>query len=187
MLLPPKWWKVKDFASSVFADKSSFYSPSHLQVPLFEALCLWNQMEFMNVRVHIRMSFYFFKIFVVVVQSVNRVCIFETPWTAARQTALSSIISSSLLKFMPTESVMPSNHILCCPLLLPPSIFPSIRVFSNESALHIRWPKYWHFTFTVSPSYLFMYYHWLCWVLVAVLRISLEAHRIFCCSALASL
>ena len=76
-----------------------------------------------------------------------------TPWTAARQASLSNTNSQSLLKLMPIESVMPSNHlILCCPLLLPPSIFPSIRVFSNESALRIRWPKYWSFSFNISPS-----------------------------------
>ena len=74
-----------------------------------------------------------------------------TPWTAARQASLSITNSWSLLKLMSIESVMPSNHlILCCPLLLLPSIFPSIRVFSNESVLHIRWPKYWSFSF--SPS-----------------------------------
>ena len=76
-----------------------------------------------------------------------------TPQTAACQASLFIINSWNLLKLMSTESVMPSNHlILCCPLLLPPSIFPSIRVFSNESALHIRWPKYWSFSFDISPS-----------------------------------
>ena len=75
------------------------------------------------------------------------------PRTAARQASLSITNSRSLLKLMSTESVLPSNHlILCCPLLLLPSIFPSIRVFSNESALHIRWPKYWNFSFNISPS-----------------------------------
>ena len=75
-----------------------------------------------------------------------------TPWTAALQDSLSFAISWSLLKFI-SESVMPSNHlILCLPLLLLPSIFPSIRVFSNESVLHIRWPKYWSFSFSISPS-----------------------------------
>ena len=74
-----------------------------------------------------------------------------TSWTAAHQGSLSSSISWSLLKLMSTESVIPSNHvILCCPLL--PSVCPSIRVFSNESALHIRWPKCWHFSFSISPS-----------------------------------
>ena len=74
-------------------------------------------------------------------------------WTAASQASLSFTISQSLLKLMSIESVMPSNHlILCCPLLLPPSIFSSIRVFSNESVLHIRWPKYWSFSFSISPS-----------------------------------
>ena len=76
-----------------------------------------------------------------------------TPWTAARQAYLSFTISQSLLKLMPIESVMPSNHLfLCRPLLLLPSIFPSIRVFSNESNFHIRWPKYWSFIFSISPS-----------------------------------
>ena len=79
--------------------------------------------------------------------------LFVTPWTAAHQASLSITNSLSLLKLMSIESVMPSNHlILCCPLLLPPSIFPSIRVFLNESALHIRWPKYWNFCFSISPS-----------------------------------
>ena len=75
------------------------------------------------------------------------------PWTVARQASLSITISQSLHKLMSIELVMPSNHlILCCPLLLLPSIFPRIRVFSNESALHIRWPKYWSFSFSISPS-----------------------------------
>ena len=76
-----------------------------------------------------------------------------TPWTAARQASPYITNSWSLLKLMSIESVIPSNnHILCCPLLLPPSIFPSIRVFSNESVLHIRWPKYWSFSFSIRPS-----------------------------------
>ena len=78
---------------------------------------------------------------------------FATLWTATRQASLSITNSQSLLKLMSIESVMPSNHlILCCPLLLLPSIFPSIRVFSNESVLHIRWPKYWSCSFSISPS-----------------------------------
>ena len=90
----------------------------------------------------------------VVVQSFSRVWLFVTPWTAAHQASLSFTISWSLLKLMFIESVMPSNHLtLCCPLLLLPSIFPSIRVFSDESALHIRWPKYWSFSFNISPSH----------------------------------
>ena len=87
------------------------------------------------------------------VQLLSRVRLFATPWTAARQASLSITTSWSLLKLMSIESVMPSNHlILCRPLLLLPSIFPSNRVFSNESALLIRWPKYWRFSFNVSPS-----------------------------------
>ena len=84
---------------------------------------------------------------------LSLVQLFATPWTAARQASLSITSSWSLLKFMSTESVMPSSHlILCHPLLLPPSIFFSIRDFSNESALCIRWPKYWSFNFNISPS-----------------------------------
>ena len=87
------------------------------------------------------------------VQSLSRVQLFVTPWTAAPQASLSITNSRSLLKFMSIELVMPPNHlILCCSLLLPPSIFPSIRVFSNELVLHIKWPKYWSFSFNISPS-----------------------------------
>ena len=90
---------------------------------------------------------------VVVVQSLNRVQLFATLWTAACQASLSFTISQSLLKLTSTELVMPSNClILCCPLLLLPSLFPSIRVFSNELAPCIRWPKYWSFSFSISPS-----------------------------------
>jgi len=89
----------------------------------------------------------------VVVQSLSHVRLSATPQTAACQASLSFTISRSLLKFMPIESVISSNHlILCHPLLLLPSIFPSIRVFSKESAFHIRWPKYWSFSFGISPS-----------------------------------
>ena len=88
-----------------------------------------------------------------VVQSLSCVQFFATPWTAACQAPLSITISWSLLRFMFTESVMPSNHlILYRLLLLLPPVFPSIRVFSNESALRIRWPKYWSFSFSISPS-----------------------------------
>ena len=87
------------------------------------------------------------------VQSLSHVRFFVTPWTEANQASLSISNSQSLLKLMSVESVMPSNHlILCHPLLLLPSIFPSIRVFSNESVLHIRWPKYWSFSFSISRS-----------------------------------
>ena len=84
---------------------------------------------------------------------LNWVRLFVTSWTVARQASLSITNSRSLLKLMCIESVMPSNHvILCHPLLLLPSVFPTIRVFSNESALHIRWPKYWSFSFNISSS-----------------------------------
>ena len=87
------------------------------------------------------------------VQSLSHVGLFATPWTAACQASLSIANSRSLLKLMSIDSVMPSNHLIPChPLLLLPSIFPSIRAFSNESALHIRWPKYWSFSFSISPS-----------------------------------
>ena len=87
------------------------------------------------------------------VQLLSHVWLFATTWTAAYQASLSITNSQSLLKLMSIVSVMPSNHlILCRPLLLLPSIFPNIRVFSNESALRIRWPKYWSFSFSISPS-----------------------------------
>ena len=87
------------------------------------------------------------------VQSLNHVWLFVIPWTAARRASLATTNSQSSLKLMSIESVMPSSHpTLCHPLLLLPSFFPSIRVFSNESALHIRWPKYWSFSFSISPS-----------------------------------
>ena len=86
--------------------------------------------------------------------SVAQSCLlFATPWTTACQASLSFTISQSLLKLTSIELVMPSNHLIfCCPLLFPPSIFPSIRVFSNESVLHIRWPNYWSFSFSISLS-----------------------------------
>ena len=90
--------------------------------------------------------------YVVVVQSLSCVWLFVIPWTTAHQASLSFTISQILLKLMSTESVMPSNHlILCRPLLLLPSIFPSIRVLPNQSVLWIRWPKYWRFSFNISP------------------------------------
>ena len=92
-------------------------------------------------------------IFVIVVQSLNHVQLFMTPWIEANQPSLSFTISLNLLKFMSIELEMPTNHLIPChPLLLPPSIFPSIRVFFNESALHIRWPKYWSFSFSINHS-----------------------------------
>ena len=87
------------------------------------------------------------------VQSLRRVRLFATPWTAARQASLSITNSRSLLKLKSIQLVMPSSHvILCRPLFLPPSIFPGIRGFPNQSVLHIRWPKYWSFSFNISPS-----------------------------------
>ena len=87
------------------------------------------------------------------VQSLSRVQLFVTPWTAAHQASLSITNSQSLLTLMSIQLVRPSNHfILCCPLFLQPTTFPRIRVFSSESVLHIRWPKYWNFSFSISPS-----------------------------------
>ena len=92
-------------------------------------------------------------IVIISVQSLSRAPLFATPWNAAHQASLSITNSQSFLKLMSVESVMPSDHlILCHPLLLPPSVFPNIRVFSSESVLHIRWRKYWSFSFNISPS-----------------------------------
>ena len=87
-----------------------------------------------------------------VVQSFRRVQPFATPWTAARQASLSFTISRSLLKLISTELVVPSTHLILCRPLLLPSVFSSIRVFSNESTHHSRWPRYWNFSFSISPS-----------------------------------
>ena len=93
------------------------------------------------------------KFMIVVVQSLSCVWLFVTSWTAAHQASLSFTISWSLLTLMSIELMMPSNHlILCCPFFLLPLIFSTIRVFSNELAYHIRWPKYWSFSFSISPS-----------------------------------
>ena len=89
---------------------------------------------------------------VIAVQSLSHVQLSATPWSAAHQAPLSFTISWSLLKLMSIESVMPANHRILCRPLLPPLIFPSIKVFPNESVLSIRWPKYWSFTFSISPS-----------------------------------
>ena len=92
-------------------------------------------------------------ILVIVVQLLSYVQLFAIPWTAALQASLSFTISQNLLRLLSIESVMPSNHlILCHPLLLLPSIFPSVRVFSSDSAVRIRWPKYWSFSFSISLS-----------------------------------
>ena len=98
-------------------------------------------------------SICFYHWLLLLVQLLSYLQMSATPWTAARQASLSVTNSRSLLKLMPIESVMPSNHlILCHPLLLPPGIVPSIRVFSNESALHHRWAKDWSFSLSISPS-----------------------------------
>ena len=100
-------------------------------------------------------------------QSLSCIWLFVMPWAAARQASLSITNSQSLFKLMSIESVMPSNHlILCRPLLLLPSIFPSIMVFSNESVLRMRWPKYWSFSFSISPSNEhpgLIFFNWLFW------------------------
>ena len=93
-----------------------------------------------------------FSLFKFSVQSLNRVHLFGTPWTPARQASLSITNSQSLHKLISIELVIPSNHLILCHPLFLPSIFPSIRVFSNELALPIRWPKYWSFSFSISPS-----------------------------------
>ena len=109
-----------------------------------ERIILQNKFEKIIVKMHNQFSS---------VQSLSRVQHFATPWTTARQASLSITNSQSLHKFVSIELVMPSNHlILCRPLLLLPSIFPSSRVFPNESALRIRWPKYWSFSFNISLS-----------------------------------
>ena len=111
-----------------------------------------------------------------VVQLLSHVRLFVTPWTAAHQASLSFIISRSLLTFMSTESVTPSNHlILCHPLLLLPSIFASIRVFSNESALRIRWPKYWSFSISLSNGYSWLISFRIDWLYCLAVQVTLKS------------
>ena len=108
---------------------------------------------FSKIYIYIYIYIYIIRGVNIVVQSLSGVRLFVTPWTAAGQDSLSVPITQSLLKLMSIESVMPSNHLfLCHPHLFLPSIFPKIRVFSNKSVLHIRWPKYWSFNFSISPS-----------------------------------
>ena len=112
---------------------------------------LWTQVDYLTLYASVSSSVKGRQLFSSV-QSLSRVRLFVTPWTTAHQASLSITNSRSLPKPMSIESVMPSNHlILCHPLLLLPSIFPSIRVFSNDSAFHIRWPKYWSFSFNIRP------------------------------------
>ena len=102
-----------------------------------------------RIRTHINESLVYY----IALQSLSCGRLFATPWTVAHQASLSFTVSLSLLKLMSIQLMMPSNHlILCCQLLLLPSVFPSIRVFSNESALHLRWSKCWSFSFSSSPS-----------------------------------
>ena len=118
-----------------------------------ETINTWGKCENLSVLIHIAKLFSRKEVQFSSVQSLSSVWLFVTPWTAAHRASLSITNSQNLLKLMSFEWVMPPNHlILCRPLLLPPSIFPSIRVFSNESVLHIRWPKYWSFNFSISPS-----------------------------------
>ena len=110
-------------------------------------------LRFNDMVLNIHLISFLFDVSVQFIIVSHHVRLFETPWTAARRASLSITNSRSLLKLMSIKLVMRSNHlILCCPLILLPSIFPSIRVFSNESVLPIRWPKYWSFSFSTSPS-----------------------------------
>ena len=129
---------------------------SVLTVALFTIARTWKQSRYILTDGWIKKSWYIYinGIFVVVFPSLSRVWLFATPWTAAHQASLSFTISWSLPKFKSIESIMSSKHLIfCCPLHLLPSIFPSIRVFSIELALHIRWPNYWSCSFNISPSY----------------------------------
>ena len=124
-----------------------------IQVIKYFCLIYLTRVSFLLRSICLNFLYTFIFLYAVVVQSLSRVQLFVTPWIAAYQASLSFKNSQSLLKLMSIELVMASNHlILCHPLLLLPSIFPSIRVFSCESVLHIRWPKYWSFSFSISPS-----------------------------------
>ena len=132
----------------------------HSIIHLWQFLCSFffpTNLQLLEIEGNALLNFFFFAVAnldsFISVQSFSRVQLFCTPWTRARQVSLSITNSQSLLKLIFIKSVMPSKHlILCHPLLFLPLIFPSIRVFSNESALHNRWPKYWSFSFSISPS-----------------------------------
>ena len=136
----------------VLWSKGIDYSPAKLSNPFSTLLCTaLTSIDWIALLPEFLCLFGFGRF--IVVQSLSHVLLFVTPWTAACQAFLSFAISWSLLKLTSIELMMPSNHlILCCPLLLLPSSFPSMRVFSNESVLRIRWPKYWSFSFNISPS-----------------------------------
>ena len=134
-------WKIKHF---VYCSGNDLHG---IEFILYIFLCLC-MLYYMCIHIYICMLYMFGS-----VQSLSFVRLYATPWTTARQASLSITNSQGLPKLMSLESVMTSNRlILHCPLLLLPSILPSIRVFSNESAFRIRWPKYWSFTFNISPS-----------------------------------
>ena len=116
-------------------------------------LTCWGSHRLSQRNLDVRLAFSYISFIIVIVQLVSHAQLFVTPWTAACQASLSFTICQSLLKLMSIESLMPSKYlILCHPLLLLPSIFPSIRVFYSDSALHIRWPEYWSFSFSISLS-----------------------------------
>ena len=116
-------------------------------------LTCWGSHRLSQRNSDVRLEFSYISLIVLVVQLISHAQLFVTPWTSAGQASLSFTVSQDLLKLMSIELVMPSNHLIFChPLLQLPSIFPSIRVFSNESVLCIRGPKYWSFSFSISPS-----------------------------------
>ena len=145
-------WGEKDFHHICFGTFWVFNHPNRFSLSF---LCFFiNPLN--NKKIHltsreVKVKVYLFCFLPFCCCSVARSCLFPTPWTGAHQAPLSSTVSPNLLKFMCIESVMLSNHLILSPLLMP-SVFPSIRVFSNESALHITWSKYWSFSFSNSPS-----------------------------------
>jgi len=147
----PCWMSKEELSPSLRSGNTTILFHHDYKASLLQQAG-WPQSDSLEIAMEIR-THAFKDLIAVVIQSLSHVRFFATPWAAARQASLSFTISWSLLKLLSIESVMPSNHlILCRPLLLPPSIFPSIRVFSNESVIHISWPKYWNFSFSFSPS-----------------------------------
>ena len=142
-------------------DREAWHAAAHGIAKSQTWLSDWTELNWTVTKLHIRkvktsLFIFLFKLIgpyqFSSVQLLSCVWLFATPWTAAHQVSLSIANSWSLLKFISIELVMPSNHLILCDPLLPPSIFTSIRVFCNESVLHIRWPKYWSYSFSISPS-----------------------------------